>query len=173
MPTSVPIRLCLAAALLTGCASATKDISVTSETTAGIDFTSYHTYGWDDVASVINDPHGRWHAPGFDVLDYVKAEVDAALQKRGLLRRSTDPDLIVAAGAGLNMEALRGTDGADSTAGVNVPQSALVVMLVDRASQNVAWVGTATADVPDDPDDKTVQKRIEYAVDQLIKQLPE
>ena len=152
----------------------TKDIAVESEVGPGADdFSRFQTYDWDSVSTVLNDPESRWSAPGFSALGYVVAQVDTALMKRGLSQRSTEPDLLVAAGAGINMEFLEAKDGADSTKLANVPKGALVLALVDNASGRLAWMGTATGNVKDAPDDDTVRKRLEYAVAQLMKLVPE
>ena len=168
-----PWWLVVAVAVLVGCASVTKDIAVESEASPDVDFSPYQTYDWDSVSTVLNDPEGRWSAPGFSALGYVVAQVDTALMKRGLSQRSTDPDLLVAAGAGINMEFLEAKDGADSTDLAKVPKGALVLALVDNASGRLVWMGTATADVQQDPDDDTVRKRLAHAVSEMMKQVPE
>ena len=68
---------------------------------------------------------------------------------------------------------MESADGADSTKLANVPKGALVLALVDNASGGLVWMGTATGNVQDAPDDDTVRKRLKYAVAQLMKQVPE
>jgi hypothetical protein len=70
------------------------------------------------------------------------------------------------------MEFFEAADGADSTNLANVPKGALVLALVDNASGRLAWMGTATGNVQENPDDDTVRKRLAYAVAQLMKQVP-
>jgi hypothetical protein len=162
-----------ALAFLTACASATNDIAVESEAGLAADFSRYQTYYWDAATTVLNDPDGRWSAPGFNALEFVVAQVDTALQERGWTLSATDPDLLASIGTGINMEFREGADGTDSTKLANVPKGALVLALVDNASGGLVWMGTATGNVQDAPDDDTVRKRLEYAVAQLMKQLPE
>ena len=162
-----------ALAFLTACASATNDIAVVSEAGLSPDFSHYQTYYWDAATTVLNDPDGRWSAPGFNAMEFIVAQVDTALQERGWTQRANDPDLLASIGTGINMEFLEGADGADSTKLANVPKGALVLALVDNASGRLAWMGTATANIQDAPDDDTVRKRLEYAVAQLMKLVPE
>jgi hypothetical protein len=155
--------------LVTGivaCASATKDIAVESEVGPASDFSGYRTYDWTTATTVLNDPEGHWSAPGFNAVEFMVAQVDSALQKRGLTRQTTEPDLLASIGTGINMEYT------DSATMANVPKGALVLVLVDNASGNLAWMGTATGNVQDNPDDDTMRKRLAHAVSEMMKQMP-
>ena len=156
----------LVACLVVACSSVTKDISVESELGPNPDFSRYQTYDWTNLTTVLNDPEGRWSAPGFNAVGYVIAQVDTALQQRGLTRSDTDPDLLASIGTGINMEYV------DSAKAATIPKGALVLVLVDNASGNLAWMGTATGNIQEDLDDDTVRKRLAHAVSQMMKQMP-
>jgi hypothetical protein len=81
---------------------------------------------------------------------------------------------VVAYAAGIDMEALQlNVDPTTEMKMVeNVPQGGLVVALIDSDSGFVIWVGTATAEIQEDPDTKTVKARLDYAVSKMFKQLP-
>jgi hypothetical protein len=152
--------------LLLACSSVTKDIAVESEVGPASDFSRYQTYDWGDATTVLNDPDGHWSAPGFNAVEFMVAQIDTALQKRGLTRQATDSDLLASIGTGINMEYV------DSAKMATIPKGALVLVLVDNASGNLAWMGTATGNVQGHPDDDTVRTRLTHAVSEMIKQMP-
>jgi len=164
----------LALAALVGCSSVTKDIEVDAVAAPDADFSRYQTYGWVAASALVNDPYAQWDAPGFDPVMEIKRLVDAALEKRGMTQVSDNPDLLVAFGAGVDMAALGVKEDPDSKANVlaNVPQSGLVLVMVDNATGYAAWLGVAEGEVQDNPDDKTIKKRLDYAVNQMIKKMP-
>jgi hypothetical protein len=157
-----------------GCASVTKDIQVETAADPGADFSSYQTYAWVAASAIVNDPDAQWDAPGFDAAAEVMKQVDAELQKRGMTQDSTNPDLLVAVGAGVDMEALGVKQDPDTKADMlaTIPQGSLVLAMMDNATGYLAWVGVAEGNIPDQPDDKTVKKRLDYAVSQMLKQMP-
>ena len=167
--------LCLLfVALLSGCASHTKDIEIDAQADPDIDFASYETYAWLGASAIVNDPNNQWNASTFDAAVEVKNQVDSRLQKRGMSEDTSDPDFLIGFAAGVDMEALDLKEDPDTKMDVlaNVPQGGLVLVFVDAESGFVSWVGVATGDVQDETDDETIKKRLDYAVDQLIKKLP-
>jgi hypothetical protein len=164
----------LLAALLLGCASVTKDIEVDAVADPDADFSSYQTYSWVVASALLNDPYAQWDAPGFDPVMEIKSLVDAALQKRGMSQTTTNPDLLVAFGAGVDMAALGVKVDPDTKANMlaYVPQGGLVLVMMDNKTGYLSWVGVATGEIQDDPDDKTIKKRLDYAVSEMIKKMP-
>jgi hypothetical protein len=161
--------------LLSGCASVpTKDIQVDAQANPKANFSGYKTYAWLGSAAIVNDAYGQWEPPGFDADTEIKYLMDRELRKRGMLEKSVDPDLIVAFAAGINMDALGLKVDPETKMDMlaNVPQGALVIVLLDRASGFVIWVGVATAEILESPDTLTVKARLDYAVTQLLKKLP-
>ena len=161
--------------LLSGCASVpTKDIQVDAQADPKANFSGYRTYAWLGSAAIVNDAYGQWEPPAFDADAEIKYLMDRELRKRGMLENSTDPDLIVAFAAGIDMDALELKVDPETKMDLlaNVPRGGLVVVLLDSETGFVIWVGVATAQVQESPDTRTVRARLDYAVTRLLKKLP-
>ena len=161
--------------LLSGCASVpTKDIQVDAQADPKADFSGYRTYTWLGSAAIVNDSYGQWEPPAFDADAEIKYLMDPELRKRGMSENSADPDLIVAFAAGINMDALGLKVDPETKMDMlaNVPRGGLVVVLLDRDTGFVVWVGVATAEIQESPDAQTVKARLDYAVTRLLKKLP-
>ena len=91
-----------------------------------------------------------------------------------MTENTTNPDLIVAFAAGIDMEALgiKTNPGSQSNMPKTVPQGGLAVVLADSQTGFAIWVGTAVAQLQENPDTKTVKARLDYAVTQMFKKLP-
>ena len=162
-------------ALLVGCASVpTKDIEVDAQADPKANFSGYKSYAWLGSAAILSDIYGQWEPPTFDADEEIKYLIDRELRKRGMLQNSTDPDLIVAYAAGIDMDALGLKENPDSKTPnlVNMPRGGLLIALVDADSGFVIWAGIATADVQKQPDTKAAKARLDYAVTKLFKKLP-
>jgi hypothetical protein len=145
--------------LLAGCASSvTKDIIVDAEADPKISFSGYTSYTWLGSAAIVFDPEGRWEPP----------------RARGMVEDSVDPDLIVAFAAGIDMSSMEIDIDPESnlTTLENVPLGALTVILVDAKTGLAIWAGIATAEIQENPDQETIKKRLEYAVNSMFKKLP-
>ncbi|UCD82005.1 MAG: DUF4136 domain-containing protein, partial [Desulfobacterales bacterium] len=99
---------------------------------------------------------------------------DRELRKRGMSENTTNPDLIVAFAAGVDMDTMELKVDPKSKINmlVNVPKGGLVVAFMDSASGFVIWVGLATGEVQENPGAQTVKARLDYAVTQLFKRIP-
>jgi len=162
--------------LLSSCASTlTKDIAVDAQADPKANFSGYKTYAWLGAAAIINDPYGQWEPPAFDADAEIKYLIDRELRKHGMSQNSADPDLTVAFAAGIDMDALELKVDPKSKMETlaNVPRGGLVIALVDSESGFVIWMGVATADIQKNPDTMTVKARLDYAVTQLLRKLPE
>ncbi len=167
--------LVVLAALLTGCApSVTKDIQIETDADPKANFNGYKTYAWLGSAAILNDPHGQWEPQAFDADSEIKFLLDRELRKRGLSVNNSTPDLIVAFAAGIDMEALGLKEDPETKEDVvvNLPQGGLLVAFVDAETGFVIWAGAATGEIQDKPAAETVKKRLDYAVTQMIKQVP-
>ncbi len=158
-----------------GCTSVpTKDINIHVQADSKANLSGYKSYTWLGSAAIINDPSGQWEPPGFDADSEIKYLLDRELRARGKLESSTAPDMIVAFAAGIDMDALDLKMDPETKIDKleNVPQGGLVVILVDSSTGFVVWVGIATAEIQDDVDAATVKARLDYAVTQMMRQLP-
>ena len=149
------------------------DIQVTTDIDPKINFSGYKTYEWLGSLGMFNDPAGKWKAVDFDMDSEIAILIDRELGKRGIEESMADADLLVMYLAGIDMEALQEKIDPQTRMKTiqNVPQGGLVIALVDSGTGYVVWVATATADIRNLPSDQ-VQQRLDYAVTQMIKQLP-
>jgi hypothetical protein len=163
--------------LLSACAVTpdyAKDIEVKAESDPKVDLSGFKSYGWIGAAGIINDQAGRWEPPSFDVDGEVRFQIDQNLRAKGLNENSATPELAVAFSIGLDMEALKTVRIEGSNKGMieNVPQGALVVMLVDAATMVPIWVGAARAEIQEGLDEETVKARIKFAIERMFEDYP-
>ena len=161
--------------LFAGCATIpAKDIQIDAQADPKANFSAYKTYAWLGAAAIVNDPRGQWEPPSFDADAEIMFLIDNELRKRGMSETTTDPDLVVAYAAGIDMEALGLKVDPETKMDVvkNVPQGGIVTVLIDSQSGFVIWVGVATGEVQENPDAQTAKARLDYAVTQMFKRLP-
>ena len=161
--------------LVAGCATnVTKDIIVDTEVDPKANFKGYTTYAWQSSAAIVYDPEGKWEPPGFDADAEIKFLIDRELTKRGMTEDSANPDMTVIFAAGIDMSSMEIDIDPESNLTMleNVPLGALVVILKDTNTGLVIWGGWATAEIQENPGQETIKKRLEYAVTQMFKQLP-
>ena len=140
-----------------------------------VNFSGYKTYAWLGSAAIVNDSMGQWEPPLFDADAEIKYLLNREFRDRGMSESTIAPDLIVAFVAGVDMDAFEFKKNPETEINIlkNVPQGALAVILVDSNSGFVVWVGVATADIQQSADAATVKTRLNYAVTQMMKKLPE
>jgi hypothetical protein len=161
--------------LVAGCATnVTKDIVVNTEVDPKANFKGYTTYAWLSSAAILYDPEGKWEPPGFDADAEIKFLIDRELTKRGMTEDSANPDMTVTFAAGIDMSSMEIDIDPESNMAMldNVPLGALVVILGDTNTDLIIWGGLATAEIQENPGQETIKKRLEYAVTQMFKQLP-
>jgi len=162
-------------ALLCGCGSVpTDDINVEARSDPKAELSGYKTYGWLTEAAIFNDAVGQWEPPDFDADAEIRSLIGRELRKRGKFEEAIDPDLVVAFGAGVNMNVIEAkiNPNGDMQA-LNVPKGGLLVQLKDGRSGYTIWMGVAKANVKKRPDTETAKARLDYAVTEMFKLLPE
>ncbi len=160
--------------LLTGCASSlTKDIMVETQADPKVSFAGYSSYAWLGSAAILYDPEGQWVTPEFDANAEIKFLIDRELRAHGMAESSSSPDLIVAFAAGIDMATMEIKTDPESELKTleNVPSGALTVILIDAQSGLAIWVGVATGEVQQNPDQEITRQRLDYAVSSMFKQL--
>jgi hypothetical protein len=55
----------------------------------------------------------------------------------------------------------------------NVPEGAITVVLIDAASGFAIWAGLATGEIQESPEQEVIKQRLDYAVSEMFKLLPE
>ena len=168
------IALSAALLILSGCTSGvTKDIQVKTETDPKADISGYTSYTWLGSASILYDPEGQWEQPEFDADAEIKFLIDRELREHGMAESSSNPDVIVAFAAGIDMSTMEiKTDPENELKTLeNVPSGALTVILIDAQTRLAIWGGVATGEVQQNPDQDVTKQRLDYAVTQMFKQL--
>ena len=156
----------LMAVSLFGCATATQDIRVDTDSDPKINLAGYKTYAWLVTAEIINDPHGNWEPPGFDADAELRFLINRELRNQGMQEVTTRPDLLIGFAAGINMDIFEMVKKPDSEMYTlkDAPKGALVVVIIDPATRNPVWAGRAVGDVKTDRTSEEVGKRLSYAV---------
>lgn len=168
------IVLSAALLILSGCTSGvTKDIQVKTETAPKADLSGYTSYTWLGSASILYDPEGQWEQPDFDADAEIKFLIDRELREHGMAESSSNPDVIVAFAAGIDMSTMEIKTDPESELKTleNVPSGALTVILIDAQTRLAIWGGVATGEVQQNPDQEVTKQRLDYAVTQMFKQL--
>jgi hypothetical protein len=173
------LRILIAAALMAVVAACstvpTNDIVVTTDADPTVNFGGYQTYGWLASTGMLRDAEGRWTGPPFDIDTRIQYLVDQELGKRGITKNSANPELLLVYGIGIDMDNfdLKTDEATNELRLNNVPAGALMIVMVDDRTGALVWVGSATADIQEGADEETMEKRLDYAVSQMFKELPE
>ena len=160
--------------LVTGCSTFPKDdIKVESEVDPKANMSGYKTYTWLAAVGILEDAEGHWEPPKFDADAEIEFRINEALRNHGMSQVDNDPDLYVAYALGVDMDALKvKTDPETKLSSLdNVPQTGLIVVLVDSATGFVTWISVATGEMKN-LDPETAKKRLGYAVETMFKDLP-
>ena len=159
--------------LVAGCASVTKDIMVDTDVDPKANFAGYAIYTWLGSAAIVYDPEGKWESPRFDADAEIRFLIDRELRASGMTESSTNPDLIIAYAAGIDMASMEIKIDPESKleALMNVPMGALTVVLVDANTGLAIWGGVATAEIQESPSQEVIKKRLDYAVSSMFKNL--
>jgi hypothetical protein len=156
---------------VSGCASFPKDdIKVDSEADPKANLSGYKTYAWLATVGIVEDAEGAWEPQKFDADAELEYLINANLRDKGLTQVNADPDLFVAYALGVNMDALKVKTDPDTKLDSlkNVPQAALVVVLIDPETGFATWMGVATGEVKN-AEPEIAKQRLGYAVNTMFK----
>ncbi|WP_428357791.1 DUF4136 domain-containing protein [Methyloprofundus sp.] len=137
------------------------------------DLSQYQSYAWLETVTTLNDPSGQWQPSGLDIAGEIKFFIDRELSDHGLYLSSSNPELAVSFQLGANMQALKLKNDPDSKLAVltNVPDAALMVVLIDTATNNIIWISKAEAEIQQHDSKEIVLKRIDYTITEMFKAL--
>ena len=161
--------------LLAACTTApTKDIQVDAEADPKASFSGFKTYAWFASAQILFDPEGQWEPRNVDIDAEVQFMINDQLRNRGMAEVSSNPDMLVAYAAGVDMTTLDLKENPETKQKLleNIPRAALVVALIDADSGYVIWLGEAVGNVQQEADEATVRARIDYAITEMFRLLP-
>jgi hypothetical protein len=159
---------------LAGCSNVpVDDITIESEADSKVNFSGYKTYAWLGAAGILHDPQGQWEPPKFDADAEITFLIDQALRKRGMTEVNDNPDMLVAYALGMDMAALKAKEDPASNMHMleNVPQGALIVVLIDPETEFATWVSIATGELKG-LEPETAKLRLKYAVNKMFSGLP-
>jgi len=156
---------------LSSCVTLTNDIEVETHASPDADFSAYKSYAWVGSAQIVFDPIGQWEQPTLDTDEEVKFNINRELRSKGLFEVTSDPDLLVAFAAGVDMTYLELKEDPDSQKQVltNVPKAALIIALIDAHTGYTVWLGFAEGQVQEQQTIENIRKRIDYAVSRIFK----
>ena len=157
--------------LASSCATLTQDITVEAHADPAIDYSAYKSYAWVGSAQIVFDPVGQWEQPTLDTDEEVKFNINRELRDKGLYEVQSDPDLLVAFAAGVDMTVLELKEDPNTKKEVltNVPKAALVIALIDADSGYTVWLGFAEGDIQQQQSIENIRSRIDYAVTEIFK----
>jgi hypothetical protein len=160
-----------------GCASqhpATKGVTVDTAAVSDVNFSAFHTYAWGGSAAIIRDPNKEWTAPDLNIGAEITYLIDRELRRRGMTEVTSDPDLLVYYGVGVDMDAMHVVEpaGEDAQRIERVPTGGLLVVLADPKNDEAVWAGGAQAELLEEPDADAVKARLDYANTTMLAKLP-
>jgi hypothetical protein len=160
--------------LLIGCSSIPKDdIEIQADRDPKANFSGYKTYGWLGSIGIVTDPEGTWEPPQFDADAEIVFLMNRELRGRGMTETDSDPDMLVAYALGVDMSALKIKQDPEHKLATleNVPQTALVVALIDTDTEFVIWASIATGEYKN-LEPQVAKQRLEYAITKMFNKLP-
>lgn len=161
--------------VLTACTTApTQDIKIDADADPKANFSGYKTYAWFAAAQILFDPDGQWEPRDVDIDAEVQFIINSELRKRGMSEVSSNPDMLVAYAAGVDMTTLGLKENPDTREKLleNIPSAALVIALIDADTGYVMWLAEAVGEVQQQADAATVRARLEYAIGEMFRLLP-
>lgn len=168
------VLLAFSLSLMYGCASVTSDIKVEAKTSSTANLNGYKTYAWLGAGALLNDPDKKWQPTKLNIAEDIKFLIDRELRNHKIYSSASSPDLAVVYFMGVDMDKMKLKKDPNTKVEMlkNVPAAALVVALIDAKTENVVWIGSATAEVQDNPSNEVVRERLDYAVTEMMKRMP-
>lgn len=154
--------------------SLTSDIKAESAADEKVNFSGMKSYAWFGGLGALVDDTNLWAQPDFDMAQEAKFVIDRELRKKGF-SESSDPDVFVAF---LLVADVNQVQKIDQERGANVEnlegigKGALLIELIDADTTQTIWLGGATAKVSSKYTDDERKQRLDYAITELIAQLP-
>lgn len=147
------------------------DIEIAADADPKFNFEAYETYAWAAAVAAVNDPDGTWTEPELDVGAEIVFLTNREMRKRGMSEVAESPDVLLMYAVGVDMKALDVvTTSEDGTEHLEeVPQGAVAILMVDPASRRAMWVGTASANLAEDPSMEETKERLDYAITHIFK----
>jgi hypothetical protein len=158
--------------MLSGCATATKDITIETRSAPGVNLAAYKTYAWLTPSAIATDQYQNWEAPGVNVNAELRQLIAEQLRNKGMQEATTAPDLVIAFAAGVNRQIFEMAENpeTDMLNLRNAAKGALVVVMIDPATRYPVWVGRAVGSAKAGRTPEEIRKRLRYAVRTMFEQ---
>jgi hypothetical protein len=170
------IAAALLAIFVSACGgSLTSDIKAESAADEKVNFSGMKSYAWFGGLGALVDDTNLWAQPNFDMAQEAKFVIDRELRKKGFSESSSDPDVFVAFLLVADVNQVKKIDderGANVENLEGVGKGALLIELIDAETTKTIWLGGATAQVSSKYTDDERKQRLDYAITELIGQLP-
>jgi len=167
------IKLSLTALLLmgvTGCVS-TEDIQVETVKSEKANLKGYQTYEIIKESGADDTLKRDKTLKGVDVDKGIRTIIVSELAKRGKVEVSHDPDFFVAYVAGADMNAMQiKLDKEGRSTIENIPETAMLLMLVDADTGAIIWLSTAEAEFKGLPIEQQ-KERLKYTIRKMLSGL--
>jgi len=167
------LKVSLAVLLLlgmSGCVS-TKDIKVETVKSEKANLKGYKTYEIIKESGADESLKKDKTLKGVDVDADIRKIIVAELAKRGKVEVSHDPDFFVAYVAGADMNAMQiKLDKEGRSTIENIPEAAMILMLVDADTGAIIWLSTAEAEFKGLPLEQQ-QERLKFAIRKMLNGL--
>lgn len=147
-----------------------QDIMVDTKINPKTNINGYKSYAWLGAVQELNDPDNKWQPPKMDIAGDIKYLIDRELRKKGIYSATADPDLAVAFVLGVDMDAVKLKSDPTTQVDIleNIPQGALVVVLIDVETGYAVWVGVAKANIIKGASADLARERLDYAVSNMF-----
>jgi len=155
---------------VTGCVS-TSDIEVETVKSEKANLKGYKTYEIIKESGATDELKKEKALKDIDIDADLKKMINEELAKRGKVEVKEDPDFYVAYLLGSDMNAMRivlDKEGKSTIA--NVPEAAMILMLVDAETGAIIWLSTAEGEYKGLPQDAKA-KRMKFTVGKMLKGL--
>ena len=156
---------------MTGCGVSTKDIEVETVKSEKANLKGYKTYEVIKESGVDDSLKKDKTLKDVDVDADIKKMITTELAKRGKVEVTHDPDFFVAyvAGADMNAMTIKLDEQGRSTI-ENIPEAAMLLMLVDADTGSIIWLSTAEAEFKGLPHEQQ-QERLKYTIKKMLSGL--
>jgi len=156
---------------ITGCGVSTKDIEVETVKSEKANLEGYKTYEVIKESGIDDSLKKNKTLKGVDIDADIKAMIKEELAKRGKVEAKHDPDFFVAYVAGADMNAIQVKLDKEGRSTIeNIPEAAMLLMLVDAETGSIIWLSTAEGEFKGLPIEQQ-QARLKFTIKKMLNGL--
>ncbi|WP_309497168.1 DUF4136 domain-containing protein [Sulfurovum sp.] len=157
------VIVCLMIIGMTGCVN-TSDIKVESAQDEKVNLDGYKTYQILNESGMVTEPV----VTNLDMDTELQRLINTELGNKGKTPVTSNPDFYIAYLAGADMDAMKvKVDSKGQETLDNVPEAAMILLLIDARTSMIIGVSTAEGEVKDIPlEDR--KKRLKYTIEKML-----